>query len=866
EAAASAKSIRALAYTAGSDVVFDSGRYAPETGEGRKLLAHELAHVTQQEENPDSNTVRRYCDPTTHTCLPGTERPWSSAAEAPAGEILESTLPAGPIYHFEGIALAEDAEYVYRQLTQLVLDYRDAGAAASFAERLRRFSSADIESERRRAEDYRREGTLPGGVPLPAAQLEEQEALLAVKDRIQPIVDAAAGRIHSENQVSEHQIETMARANLSEALSISEERALGERGRYGLTPERTEYRPTRGDYGEHALEISSYTPAGMASNAATAGLAAAARRLLGEVRSIRALVAERNGLRQTVCSEVDCETTITDPARFERVNRDLEERRRQYALARNEVEADYPILAAYTTIESDAYIDIDGVIDDLNTIASGRSPSAARMLYGETEETLNNIRRVREAVRDGDLSVWDLPNIIALTRDQLGIRDDARMGIVLRSRMQAAAQAAQNRVLVDLAIGLVALVLGLIAAIPSGGSSLVAAGTFIAAVGAAGVSGYMAVTHAQEYLLQAAMNGTDFDKARAISQEEPSLFWVALDIVGAITDLHGALAAFRALRGTVRAALEARRAGNVVEAEQQIRRLVADAESHAPGRNLGRRISDHLAGETGHMRAPDLLEWQRGLNPETRAFLVDNPATRSAYETMSPAVRQILTNCSSLCVIPNLTRPQIHEVQQLLDRLLESGAALDGNIMIQLKIYFHIQQEDFPRALRLLRGVNTVEDLERQVLQGFRRRAMAPLGPAPAATPRNIAGTVSGGARLPPVRAGEDWLRASTRGRIGLIPEQIATQLRGQTFNNFDEFRAAFWQAVENDPVLSSGFNQANRTLMQSGLAPFGPGGQYQLHHITPLENGGPLYDLDNLMVVSDEFHISVHSTIPLNP
>jgi hypothetical protein len=47
-AAESAQSIQALAYTAGSDVVFGNGQYAPETVEGRKLLAHELAHVVQQ--------------------------------------------------------------------------------------------------------------------------------------------------------------------------------------------------------------------------------------------------------------------------------------------------------------------------------------------------------------------------------------------------------------------------------------------------------------------------------------------------------------------------------------------------------------------------------------------------------------------------------------------------------------------------------------------------------------------------------------------------------------------------------------------------------------------------------------------------
>jgi 5-methylcytosine-specific restriction endonuclease McrA len=53
---------------------------------------------------------------------------------------------------------------------------------------------------------------------------------------------------------------------------------------------------------------------------------------------------------------------------------------------------------------------------------------------------------------------------------------------------------------------------------------------------------------------------------------------------------------------------------------------------------------------------------------------------------------------------------------------------------------------------------------------------------------------------------------------------------------------------------------------MHEGQPPFLQGGQYQLHHITPLENGGALYNVDNLMVVTDEFHTSVHSTVPLNP
>jgi hypothetical protein len=47
-AAASARAIGAKAYTAGRNVVFGEGRYAPHSSAGQRLLAHELTHVAQQ--------------------------------------------------------------------------------------------------------------------------------------------------------------------------------------------------------------------------------------------------------------------------------------------------------------------------------------------------------------------------------------------------------------------------------------------------------------------------------------------------------------------------------------------------------------------------------------------------------------------------------------------------------------------------------------------------------------------------------------------------------------------------------------------------------------------------------------------------
>jgi uncharacterized protein DUF4157 len=48
QAAASADSMGALAYTVGRHMVFAEGQYAPATPAGKQLLAHELAHTVQQ--------------------------------------------------------------------------------------------------------------------------------------------------------------------------------------------------------------------------------------------------------------------------------------------------------------------------------------------------------------------------------------------------------------------------------------------------------------------------------------------------------------------------------------------------------------------------------------------------------------------------------------------------------------------------------------------------------------------------------------------------------------------------------------------------------------------------------------------------
>ncbi len=60
-AAALAQSLNAQAFTHKNHIFFNKGKYSPGTSEGKRLLAHELTHVNQQQNNPSlANTIQRY--------------------------------------------------------------------------------------------------------------------------------------------------------------------------------------------------------------------------------------------------------------------------------------------------------------------------------------------------------------------------------------------------------------------------------------------------------------------------------------------------------------------------------------------------------------------------------------------------------------------------------------------------------------------------------------------------------------------------------------------------------------------------------------------------------------------------------------
>ena len=74
----SARDIDAAAYAVGTDIAFAAGRFAPASAEGRRLIAHELGHVVQQQATGAARVMREPASrpaPTMGTMPKGPARP-----------------------------------------------------------------------------------------------------------------------------------------------------------------------------------------------------------------------------------------------------------------------------------------------------------------------------------------------------------------------------------------------------------------------------------------------------------------------------------------------------------------------------------------------------------------------------------------------------------------------------------------------------------------------------------------------------------------------------------------------------------------------------------------------------------------------
>ncbi|MCY8425321.1 T7SS effector LXG polymorphic toxin [Bacillus vallismortis] len=127
-------------------------------------------------------------------------------------------------------------------------------------------------------------------------------------------------------------------------------------------------------------------------------------------------------------------------------------------------------------------------------------------------------------------------------------------------------------------------------------------------------------------------------------------------------------------------------------------------------------------------------------------------------------------------------------------------------------------------------------------------------------TKRNIPGVATG--KVTPSRGLQLQERLMyNKGKLGVIPQEVRKQLLGKEFKSFDEFRKEFWKSVANTEYANE-FNKNNIARMKNGNSPIAPRKEhygkhksYILHHKQPIDKGGDVYNLDNLIITSPKMH-----------
>ncbi|MBI6925005.1 S-type pyocin domain-containing protein [Pseudomonas putida] len=129
-------------------------------------------------------------------------------------------------------------------------------------------------------------------------------------------------------------------------------------------------------------------------------------------------------------------------------------------------------------------------------------------------------------------------------------------------------------------------------------------------------------------------------------------------------------------------------------------------------------------------------------------------------------------------------------------------------------------------------------------------------------SPRYQAGTGTGeSAALP-----GPWPGEAARVDGAPLPSRIADIHRGKPFKNFDAFRRSIWKSIANDLELAKNFDDRSLRRMKRGLAPLVDDRDiymsqitYVLHHVTPISEGGGVYDMSNIRVVIPPLHNRIH-------
>ena len=273
----------------------------------------------------------------------------------------------------------------------------------------------------------------------------------------------------------------------------------------------------------------------------------------------------------------------------------------EYNTARSAAEAKFPVIAAFN-------LDLSRGAE-LKSAFKQALDSPAAFIGPQITRKLENISTARNSVWEKLSRVWGFPSIVSLAKSDMGLPRGSHLDVAVDDKVKEQQEAITNR---NLILGAIALGLAALSPVTGGVSGL----------GATALGVAMTAESVQEALLQDAMSGTDFDKAKVISKEEPNWYWVAVELIGTALDLKGALVEFKALL--------------TVKKEVVALKLAADASKDTTAFEKG--VKDlRERGNTRKAGLGDKLEQDVRMNSPAAEHPPDTVPPSSAPDTVPPS-------------------------------------------------------------------------------------------------------------------------------------------------------------------------------------------------------------------------------------
>jgi len=249
----------------------------------------------------------------------------------------------------------------------------------------------------------------------------------------------------------------------------------------------------------------------------------------------------------------------------------------EFALLRAESETRHPILATFE--KGEGY--------NLDVLRSIAKVEGLGMIGHTLFNTLDDIETVSNKLESGEINIWRKDNIIQLTKANMGVVPGSMRDKVIDDKVDDEEPSKWR----SIAIAVITIGLAILAAPVTAGSSLVAGAALVAGTA---LDLYLLTQSIKEYNLQKAETGTHYDKAKAISQNDPSLFWLAFELVATAVGLTGAVKAFGKLAKASKTIKTAGTVDEIAEAADSLRQVSREADL---GDDVVRRLEKEALAE-----------------------------------------------------------------------------------------------------------------------------------------------------------------------------------------------------------------------------------------------------------------------------